>query len=92
MLFNAGEITRQLDDIVNSILEEVARWVNMGSGWVIDRIMSVCLDIARYQPIRGGTYVPLPQKLRNKQAILNIKNNDNVCDGLYELRYSLLPT
>ena len=39
----------------------VAGWVERGSG--------------RYNPIKGGAYIPLPPKLQGKQAIINIKNN-----------------
>ena len=45
----------------------------------IDRIMNVYLDFSRYNPIRGGTYIPLPEKLKAKQAIINITNKDSRC-------------
>ena len=50
--------------VINSIKEEVARWVNMGSGWVIDSVKTVYVDFARYQAIRGGTYAHKHQKQR----------------------------
>ena len=68
-----------LDAIVNSNKEEISRWQNLGSDWVIDKILTVYLEFARYVPIRGGTYIPTPSKLRSKQAIINIKNRDDQC-------------
>ena len=79
-----------LDAIVNSNKEEISRWQNQGSDWVIDRILTVYLEFARYEPIRGGTYIPTPTKLRSKQAIINIKNRDDQCLR-WALRAALFP-
>ena len=35
--------------------------------------------MAQYTPVKGSSYISLPKKLRNKKAILNIKNSDNKC-------------
>jgi len=32
-----------------------------------------------YKPLRGNSYIPLPKELANKKAIINLKNNDNLC-------------
>ena len=32
-----------------------------------------------YKPLRGISYIPLPKELANKKAIINLKNNDNLC-------------
>ena len=79
-----------LDAIVNSNKEEISRWQNQGSDWVIDRILTVYLEFARYEPIRGGTYIPTPSKLKAKQAIINIKNRDDQCLR-WALRAALFP-
>ena len=79
-----------LDDIVNANKEEISRWQNQGSDWVIDRILTVYLEFARYEPIRGGTYIPTPSKLRSKQAIINVKNRDEQCLR-WALRAALFP-
>ena len=35
--------------------------------------------VARFQPLHGGTYLPIPKKLKNKKAIMNVQNKDNEC-------------
>ena len=50
-----------LDGIVNANKEEISRWQNQGSDWVIDMILTVYLEFARYEPIRGEHTSPLPQ-------------------------------
>ena len=46
--------------------------------------------ISQYQPLRGGTYMPLPKKLQNKKAIINVQNRDNHCLR-WALRAALFP-
>ena len=46
---------------------------------MVDRIQTLWLDIARYQPLRGGSYIPLPAAVRSKKAVINVKNRDDHC-------------
>ena len=36
-------------------------------------------NIARYQPLSGGSFIPPPPALRPKKAIVNVKNKDDHC-------------
>ena len=51
----------------------------------------VYLDFARSEFVKGGGYIPFPLTLRNKKAIINIKNKDNQCLR-WALRAALFPT
>ena len=46
---------------------------------MVDRVQTLWLDIARYQPLRGGSYIPLPAAVRSKKAVINVKNRDDHC-------------
>ena len=61
------------------ILEKMATFQSMGSGWRLYSIIKLELHTARYIPLRGETWIPLPKKLANKKAIINVKNKDNKC-------------
>lgn len=38
------------------------------------------INIVKYIPLKGSSYLPLPEELRNsKKGLINIKNNDNRC-------------
>ena len=50
-----------------------------GSGWALERIMVACVNVAGYQPLNEGTYLPHPASLANKKAIINVRNKDNEC-------------
>jgi hypothetical protein len=54
-----------------------------GGGGVNSTVEGTILDLtthmARYRPLRGSSYIPLPIRLRSKRAIINVKNKDNKC-------------
>ena len=61
------------------ILEKMANFLFMGSGWTLYNIIQLELHTVGYDPLRGETWIPLPKELANKKAIINPKNEDNKC-------------
>ena len=49
----------------------------MGSGGRLHSIIRLKLHTVRYNPLRGESYIPLPEELANKKAIINMQNDDN---------------
>ena len=78
------------DEFIENTEGEIEAWSQMGSGWEIVRITIAYVNVARYQPLRGGTYLPLPAKLASKKAIINVRNRDNECLK-WALRAALFP-
>ena len=80
-VFNAYDDENQIEDYFDYIFEringKIEAWVAEGSGWEVEKIELVYVNVARFQPLRGGTY--LPKKLANKKAIINVQNKDNEC-------------
>ncbi|XP_020915114.2 zinc finger imprinted 3, partial [Exaiptasia diaphana] len=76
---NSNEIVKQLNEANEKITKALATYQREGSGWLLSKILHVHLHIAQYTPIKGFSYLPLPKKLKDKKAILNIQNNDNQC-------------
>ena len=50
-----------------------------GSQWVFSSIINLEIHSVRFEPLRGSSYIQLPNKIRSKKAIINMKNNDNMC-------------
>src|SRR2546425_4298878 len=61
------------------ILRKIDRYTSQGSGWTISRIRNHFINIYRYKPLRGKSYIPLPKSIQNRKATINIKNKDNKC-------------
>ena len=79
-ILNEFDIRDFYDQAVEEILNRIARWISNGSGWVIERILNFYLNIVSYVPLKGRSYLPLPEELRNsRKGLINIKNDDNEC-------------
>ena len=81
-LTNEDEI--DLDEVFSILIERVEKYLKNGSNWTIERIETLWLNIAKYQPLRGGSYIDLPKYIKDKKAVINVKNIDSNC-----LRWSL---
>ena len=62
------------------ILNSLDIWINEISGWTIDQIEGLYINVTNYQPLSGSSYIPLPKVLNNSMKVLiNIKNKDHKC-------------
>ena len=68
-----------LNQFIDEVKGDIEAWSQKGSGWGIDEILEGFINVAQYQPLRGGSYMDLPKKLKNKKTILNVQNRDNQC-------------
>ena len=67
-------------EAIESVNKKLDRFSEQGSGWKLEKIKGIHLTLARYKLIRGGnSFADTPKDLRNKKAIVNVKNKDNLC-------------
>ena len=79
-VINSDQISESIDNAIEIILELIARWLSEGSGWVFELVLSHNINIVSYFPLRGTSYIVLPEELRNSmKGLINIKNEDNRC-------------
>ncbi|CAB4015283.1 Gastrula zinc finger [Paramuricea clavata] len=76
---NVHDMEKQLHEACSKILDSLAIYQKEGSGWILDEILHLDLNMAKYTPLKGSSYIPLPRKLKTKKAIINVKNTDNKC-------------
>ena len=77
---------------LNSAFEELKHrldiWSGEGSGWKVDKIEDINIDIANYDPLAGSSCIPLPLKLNNPmKGLINIKNKDIECFKWCHVRF-----
>ena len=69
-----------LNESSEEILNKLDRWINEDSGWVIDKIEGLYINVANYEPLLGGSYILLPKALNNSmKGLINLKNKDHKC-------------
>ena len=74
------------DDIEQALRESIMKIINSfieyqreGSNWTLDKVIRTNIHIVTYKPLKGSSYLPLPAKLANKKAIVNVQNQDDRC-------------
>ena len=72
-----------VDDLYNTmvdrVLEAMATFQRDGSNWTFKSIICLEIHTVAYEPLKGNSYIPLPPKLAQKKAIINMKNEDDKC-------------
>ena len=56
VLLSKNEILQALGNIFPILLEKLEKFVNLGSGWILNDIRTVWIDIANYAPLAGRRY------------------------------------
>ena len=87
-IINNPEVTDSLQSSQQQILNKIAQWISEGSGWTIQTVDNHHINIVKYQPMKGSSYINLPQELRNTaKGLINMKNKDNECFRWCRIRH-----
>ena len=81
------DVKKTLSEVIRAIIEKITIYQQNGSGWYFKEIVHLEIHTVNYNPMRGSSYIPLPDWIMKKKAILNIKNKDNKCFLWCVLRY-----
>ena len=68
-----------LSQMIKEILEKIGIFQMNGSGWSFKEVSSLQIHIVDYKPIKGFSYIPLPEFRMKKESTINIQNIDNKC-------------
>ena len=85
VILRPEDIDEAIDKGHQAIDAQIEKWTKEDSGWVVTRVLCLYVNIAKYQPLKGSSYMELPDTLKSKKAIINVKNDDQKC-----LMWSLL--
>ena len=70
-VFNANDDENEIEEYFDNIFEIIngqnEACVAEGSGWEVEKIELVYVNVARFQPLRGGTYLPIPTKVEKQK-------------------------
>ena len=73
------DIPKQISHAQQKIQEKLEKYTRNRTGGTVDEIERVYIDIAKYSPLKGSSYIDLPPYYKNKKAIINVKNKDDKC-------------
>ena len=81
------DVKKILTEVIRAIIENITIYQQNGSGWYFKEIVHLEIHTVDYNPMRGSSYISLPDWIMKKKAILNIKNKDDKCFLWCILRY-----
>ena len=67
--------------ITERLIQNNANFIREKSGLVLADIVSLQTRIVKCNPFAGESYKELPSFLKNKHAIVNVRNADDRCFG-----------
>ena len=90
IILNEYEIAKKIDLVISDIMHKITSFSASGaSSLVISKINAQYIDILKYNPLKGSSYIKLPNAIKNpKMGLINIKNEDQKCFA-YCLMYHL---
>ena len=74
---NKGEIKASTTEVIEEVGTRLDIWQSQGSGWVVARVDEHHINVARYNPLVGRSYIKLPKELQNSmKGLINLQNKD----------------
>ena len=78
-LFPGDDILPEIDSAIVKLLDRLEVFEGQGSGWTLQNVEKLDLDMARYNPIGGSLFIPSPDRIKITHCCLNIQNKDELC-------------
>ena len=80
LILESTDIYEIYEEMIDEIEEEIQKVENAhGSGWVFVEVENLTLHTVIWDPLKASSYIKLPKELKNKKAIINMKNEDDKC-------------
>ena len=76
-----------LSKMIKEILDNLNVYQKFGSGWHFNDVLDLEIHTIEFNPIKGSSYIPLPDWIMRKKAIVSIRNKDDKCFLWSVLRY-----
>ena len=87
-IINEKEIDEVLQTSRQELMKAIGQWISEGSGWTILSVDGHYINLTKYEPLNGTSYIELPTELRNSaKGLINLKNEDNECFRWCHIRY-----
>ena len=81
------DVKEILKNVILTINGTINFYQQNGSGWYFKEIIHLEIHTVNYSPMKGSSYIPLPDWIMRKKAIVSLRNKDNKCFIWSILRY-----
>ena len=81
------EVMKLVEESFRSIEEKIQSYAQGGSAWQFKEVEQLEIHTTEFNPTKGSSYIDLPKWIKDKGAIINVKNKDDKCFLWCILRY-----
>jgi len=74
-----SDVSAMVDEDFAALMSEEDRYMKKGSGFTLSIIDGLLLGIYEHTPLGGSSYIPLPENIMRKKAVINPINIDDDC-------------
>ena len=78
-VYNLSDLDEIVGDMIKHMKEQIENLALLNSRFVFDEVLFTNVDFHQLNLTRGSSYLPLPNWLARKKAIINPKNEDQEC-------------
>ena len=81
------DVKEILVKMIKKILNSIKKFQRDSSDWYFKEVIQLEFHTVQYKPMNGASYIPLPDFIMRKKAIINVQNKDEKCFLWSVLRY-----
>ena len=78
-VYNLSDIDEIVDEMIGNMKFQIENPALLNSRFVFAEVLFMNIDLHQFNLMRGSSYLPLPNWLARKKAIINPKNEDKEC-------------
>ncbi|XP_052746715.1 uncharacterized protein LOC128199737 [Bicyclus anynana] len=79
ILFLGDDLNIFVSSLCDTFKAKISSFERKDSGWSLTNIKCLHMNVNKFNPLRGTSYIDLPQDIKAKKAIINVKNVDHMC-------------
>ncbi|KAJ0169183.1 hypothetical protein K1T71_015310 [Dendrolimus kikuchii] len=79
IISQADDLNIFIVSLRDTLVHKISTFEKKDSGWSLTKINFIELNINKYNPLRGNSYIDLPKDIKDKKAVINVNNSDNFC-------------
>ena len=79
LILENTDVEEIFEQMVDEIETAIQKAMEGASGWKFESIINIILYTVEWKPLNASSYMELPTYLKNKKAIINMKNQDDKC-------------
>ena len=79
VVLESTDVDETFERMKSKIIEGLVKYSKNGSGWFVVSVEKIQIDKSAYDPVKGSSHIPLPKKIADKRALINMENKDDMC-------------